>query len=229
MTAVPARSVRGPAGAAAAALATAALLAACSPAGPAPRDGIGPATAAPSTTAASTSAAAAAAAATSSVAAPSSSAAPVTAVAPSSSAAAPTSAVPAATSVAAPPPAPRSTCTSLSIRVLRGSAAPGYEFAALQFENTGTTRCTLYGYPDVSLLSGGQSIGPASVPDGSLASAYVLAPGQLAESRLKDLSTCQAPLSDQIRVVAPRSSAQLLRPLQLRACTLTVSRLDAPQ
>lgn len=223
--AAPARSVR--VAVLAGSLATAAVVAGCTSVGPAPTGAPGPATNRPAT--AASSSATAVAAPTSAT--PSSSGAPVTSVEagsatptiPTTSAAAP------AAGAGAPAAAPRSTCTALTIRVLRGSAAPGYEFAALQFENTGTTRCTLYGYPTVTLVSGGRQVGSASTPAGAQPSAYVLNPGQVAESRLQDYSSCQAPLSDRIKVVAPRSSSLLVRPIQLRACRLTVSRLDAPQ
>ena len=124
---------------------------------------------------------------------------------------------------------PRSTCTKLLIRVIRGSAAPGYEFAALQFVNTGTTRCVLNGYPSVRLLLRGKPVGTASAPAGRATSRFVLAPGATAESRLRDYSSCQAPLSDQIRVVAPGSSISLTRPAQLRACTVRVAALTTPE
>ncbi len=225
MTPGPARGRPARVAVLAGSLATAAFVAGCTSVGPAPTGDPGPATTRPATAAASSSTAAAAPGS----ATPSSSGAPVTSV-EAGSAASTTSAAPApAASAAAPVTVPRSTCTALTIRVLRGSAAPGYEFAALQFENTGTTRCTLYGYPTVSLLSGGHRIGSTSTPNGTQPSAYVLNPGQVAESRLQDYSSCQAPLSDRIRVVAPRSSSQLVRPIQLRACRLKVSRLDAPQ
>ncbi len=115
------------------------------------------------------------------------------------------------------------------IRVIRGSAAPGYEYAALQFVNAGTTSCVLNGYPGVRLLLRGAVVGPASAPAGRAMSRFVLAAGATAESRLKDYSSCQAPLSDEIRVVAPGSSISLTRPAQLRACTLRVSPLTTPE
>jgi uncharacterized protein DUF4232 len=162
---------------------------------------------------------------------------------PSSSAAAPTT--PAAPSSTAPkhpstthrsvtvaPPvvaAPRSTCTAVTVRVIRGSAARGLEFAALQFTNDGTKRCTLAGYPTVNLRLKGKRIGTVSQPATSKSSSRTLAPGDTAESRLNDYTDCQAPLSDQIRVVVPGSSQSAIRPGQLRACTLRVSALGAPE
>ena len=113
--------------------------------------------------------------------------------------------------------------------MIRGSAAPGYEFAALQFTNTGSTPCMLTGYPIVTLLRGGAPVGRPSAAAGTGTSRFILASGATAESRLKDFSSCQAPLSDQIRVVAPGSSLTATRPGQLRACTLRVSALATPE
>ncbi len=124
---------------------------------------------------------------------------------------------------------PRSTCRSLQIRVIRGSAAPGYEFAALQFVNTGTARCVLNGYPTVTLLRSGTQVGRPSTAAGTGTSRFTLEPGATAESKLRDFSSCEAPLSDQIRVVAPGSSMTITRPGQLRACTLRVSALTTPE
>ena len=95
----------------------------------------------------------------------------------------------------------------MTVRVLRGSADRGREFAALQFTNTGSRRCQLAGYPTVTLLRCGGSSSAASRSRPSTGpSAYTLAPGDTAESKLNDYTTCNAPLSDQIRVVAPGST-----------------------
>jgi hypothetical protein len=157
--------------------------------------------------------------------------------APVSTSAAPSTSTPAPPHTTSAPPsapptaAPRSTCTSLLIRVLRGSGVAGREFAALQFTNTGSTSCTLHGYPTVTLLLKGRTIGSPSQPADAAASSRRLAPGDTAESRLDDyVMNCQAPLSDSVRVVAPTSSVTLTRPdIQLRACLLRVEPLGAPE
>ncbi len=113
--------------------------------------------------------------------------------------------------------------------MLRGAAAPGREFAALQFTNAATTTCTLAGYPVVTLLLHGKPIGTSSRPASRAPSSSLLAPGGIAESRLDDYTACQAPLSDQIRVVIPGTSRTQVRPAELRACTLQVSALAAPE
>jgi eukaryotic-like serine/threonine-protein kinase len=112
--------------------------------------------------------------------------------------------------------------------VIRGSASPGAEFAALQFTNIGATSCTLYGYPAVTLLLKGSRIGTPSQPATTSTSRMTLRPGDTAESKLNDYTNCQAPLSDSIRVVAPGSTIHAVRPGQLRACILRVSKLGVP-
>ncbi len=172
---------------------------------------------------------------------PSSSAAPDPAVAPSTAVVASTPAAPASTpaasstaasrpaSSAASSAAPRSTCTSLGVRVIRGSAAAGQEVAALQFANDGTKPCRLVGYPTVTLLLNGKAIGRPSQPSSPAVSQRTLAPGEVAESVLHNYTnSCQAPLSDSVRLVVPGSTMTVVRPAQLRACILRVDQLGAP-
>jgi hypothetical protein len=127
-------------------------------------------------------------------------------------------------------PAPRSTCTSLSVRVIRGSAAAGQEIAALQFANDGTSACQLFGYPQVTLLLHGKVIGQPSQPSTpTTPSERTLQPGDVAESLLHNYTNpCQAPVSDSVRVVVPGSTITVVRPAQLRACIVRVDRLGAP-
>jgi len=146
--------------------------------------------------------------------------------APASSSPAPTSA-PASTSHA--PPAPTSTCTDVGIRVIRGGAEQGTEIAALQFTNDGSASCVLVGYPRAVLLRQGAAIGAPSQPGGPLPGrAMQLRPGQTVQSLLRDFSSCQAPLSDEVRVTVPGSTIHAARPADLRACTLRVGQLTKP-
>ena len=126
---------------------------------------------------------------------------------------------------------PQTTCTSLSVRVLPGGASPGQEIAAIQFTNTGNTRCVVAGYPVVTLLRKGKRIGKPSEPSTTAVSSRTLRPGAVAESLLHDYTqTCQAPLSDSVRVRLPGTDINYLRPqMQLRACVLRVDRLGAPE
>lgn len=147
---------------------------------------------------------------------------------PDVSSSAPSSAEPTTTS--APPP-PQTTCKSLTVRVLPGGASFGEQIAGLDFVNDGPTTCTLVGYATVTLLLNGQVIGRPSEPSSPAKSIRTLRPGQVAESLLHDYTqTCQAPLSDSVRVQVPGRRKTIIRPgMQLRACVLRVDRLTAPE
>jgi len=146
---------------------------------------------------------------------------------PSSSSAPPTRAH--STHVTAPPIVQRSTCTKLTIRAIPGGASVGQEIAALQFTNDGSAPCELFGYPTVTLLRAGKPLGRPSQPASTAVSHRTLAPGETAESLLRDyVGNCQAPLSDEVRVVAPGSTKSLARPFVMRACVLRTDRLGAP-
>ena len=105
------------------------------------------------------------------------------------------------------PAGPQTTCTQLSVRVIPGGASFGEQIAGLQFTNEGTTTCVLAGYPTVSLLLDGRVIGQPSQPASDAESLRRLRPGEVAESLLHDYTqTCQAPLSDSVRVQVPGSA-----------------------
>ena len=102
----------------------------------------------------------------------------------------------------------------------------------MQYTNAGSTPCVLVGYPTVTLLLHGQRIGVPSLPSTpEITSTRRLAPGDVAESLVHDYTqTCQAPLSDSVRVTVPGTAQTYLRPsLQLRACIVRVDRLAAPE
>jgi hypothetical protein len=117
------------------------------------------------------------------------------------------------------------------VRVLPGGASFGEQIAGLQFVNESHATCTLVGYPTVTLLLNGQVIGRPSEPASPARSARTLRPGQVAESLLHDYTqTCQAPLSDSVRVQVPGTHKTIIRPgMQLRACVLRIDRLTAPE
>lgn len=110
--------------------------------------------------------------------------------------------------------------------MLRGSAAEGREFAALQFTNAGRRTCVLAGYPTVTLRQHGRNVGTVSQPAAAAQSRMSLRPGETAQSRLDDYIGCQAPLSDELHVVVPGSTTAVTQPAQLRACTLRVGALS---
>lgn len=113
------------------------------------------------------------------------------------------------------------------MRLIRGGAAQGTEIAALQFTNSGNAPCALGDYPQVTLLRNRQPIGTPSEPQaGSSPRTVQLAPGETAQSLLRDYSTCQAPLSDNARVTVPGETQHAVRPAELRACAMRVSPLS---
>jgi hypothetical protein len=136
----------------------------------------------------------------------------------------------ASTSTSTPPPPVRTTCKKVTVRVIPGGASPGEEIAAVQFVNSGVRTCTMAGYPTVTLLRKGSQIGQPSQPSTTKPSVRKLQPGDVAESLLHDYTqTCQAPLSDSVKVRVPGTSITYVRPgMQLRACVLRVDRLGAP-
>ncbi len=118
------------------------------------------------------------------------------------------------------------------VRVIPGGAERGAEIAALQFVNTGSGACAVVGFPTAVLLRNGQTIGTPSQPDNTTPKSRRLAPGEIAESLLRDFSTCQAPLSDNVRVTVPSLNGVVGPPavgaVRLRACTLRVAPVGPP-
>lgn len=163
--------------------------------------------------------------------APATSAPPATSMPPSTAPAVSSTVPPTSVSTSTSAPLPQTTCKSLSVRVLPGGASFGEQIAGLQFTNDGSSTCVLAGYPTVSLLLHGQVIGRRSEPASPAKSVRTLRPGQVAESLLHDYTqTCQAPLSDSVRVQVPGTQQTTVRPgMQLRACVLRVDRLTRPE
>lgn len=140
-----------------------------------------------------------------------------------------TSAAPSSSSASPSPPANvfETTCTKLITRVIPGGAIRGAEIAGVQYENASGSSCTITGVPTAQLRKGGRDVGPRSQPTGARVTPYTLEPGAVGESLLQDFSSCNAPLSDQVRVTVPARSGgtpgTVLRPIQLRACTLRLA------
>ena len=139
-----------------------------------------------------------------------------------------TSAAPSKTATTTVPPKPTPTgpaaCTStqLKVRALRGSAAAGQEFALITFTNTASAACTLFGFPGVSLRLNNALLGRPAERSGKAPSTVTLEPGAQAEAPLTDFSSCQAPVSDTVRVYPPNQRAFVDRPLALRGCRVVI-------
>jgi hypothetical protein len=153
--------------------------------------------------------------------------APVTSTSTSTPAPTPTTPTKTPSPTATSPVSP-TTCTNVSVRVIRGGAERGREIAALQYTNDGSASCDIGGFPTVTLLLHGAAIGARSQPSGRAAKTLTVKPSETVESLLSDYSTCQAPLSDNVRVTVPGKSTAVVRPIQLRACTLRVDPLGPP-
>jgi Protein of unknown function (DUF4232) len=116
------------------------------------------------------------------------------------------------------------TCTSaqLGIRVLRGGALAGQEIALITFTNTSATKCAMFGYPGVSLRLHGALLGQPAERSIKKPKTVPLAPGAAAETTITDFSSCQAPISDTVRIYAPDQKPFVDKALDLRGCRLFI-------
>jgi hypothetical protein len=103
-------------------------------------------------------------------------------------------------------------CTSADLKAsLGGGAGPGMSqnHTGLQLQNTGSSACTLYGYPGVSWVAGadGQQVGPGAArqadPAGGPEKTVTLAPGALASAPL-DIVDAAAISASECKPVAVR-------------------------
>jgi hypothetical protein len=157
--------------------------------------------------------------------APAPSTPPATSPAPSSSMV--PSSPPASSSKAPAGPAACAT-KALTVHVLRGGAEPGVELALIIFTNSSKSPCSLFGHPGVSLRSKNALLVTATYPSNSTAKTVVLAPGGQAQTTIHEYSsTCQASLSDTVRIYPPNLRTFVDAPLVLRGCRLTVAPVEA--
>jgi hypothetical protein len=107
------------------------------------------------------------------------------------------------------PPAGTAACATSNLRISlgNGGAAAGTDFTIIDFTNSGSTSCTLYGFPGVSLTnSSGAQIGAAATRNPSTpASTVTLAPGGKANAQLGVGNALNYPTAD----CKPASSAHL--------------------
>ena len=153
--------------------------------------------------------------------------------APQSSVAAastPANTAPGTPASSAPASVPSCSTSNLRITLGAGGAAAGTDFTVLDFTNVGTSSCTLYGFPGVSLInsSGGQ-IGAAATRNPANASALVtLAPGAKANSTLGvanaenyPTSACKPTTAAQLRVFPPNQTAAIELPFTAKGCAVS--------
>jgi hypothetical protein len=157
------------------------------------------------------------------------------------SASAPASAAPGAASSPASAgtgsaaPAPAASCSTASLRVTlgNGGAGAGTDFTILDFTNSGTAACTLYGFPGVSLAnSAGTQIGAAATRNPSQASTLVtLAPGAKASATLGvanaqnyPATACKPTAAAQLKVYPPNQTQPLELPFTATGCAVSSTR-----
>lgn len=109
-----------------------------------------------------------------------------------------------------------------------GDAAAGSFYYELQFSNTGTTTCQLYGFPGVSALNGsGAQLGsPAGWGNAVPPATVVLTPGATSHVvlRVTDVynyppSTCQPAAATALRIYPPNQTAAVQLPFSFEACS----------
>jgi hypothetical protein len=106
----------------------------------------------------------------------------------------------------------------LSVRLIRGGAIAGQEIALITFTNTDSKACTMFGFPGVSLRLNNALLGQPATRTSKTPATVTLKPGEQAEALLRDYTTCQAALSDTVRVYPPDSTQFVDKPFELRGC-----------
>lgn len=158
--------------------------------------------------------------------APASSTAPASTAAPSTPAAATTTA-PASSTTPSPTGPPPCTGDQLSITSVVGGAFQGREIAGVVFTNRSTATCSLTGYPFAQLRYQGNDLGQPATHNPGTARVITLKPGGAAQAQLTAVSTCQAPVSDHARIRIPGATTDVVVPMQLRGCALSVDPIEA--
>jgi hypothetical protein len=150
---------------------------------------------------------------------------------PSSSVTATPTASPTATS--SPTSASAAACATSALHVVvstsGGGAAAGSTYYPLQFSNTSSSPCTLYGYPGVSFVGavGGSQIGAPATRDPTLPAKLVsLSPGQTVHATLQVVDAMNYPSGDcglvtahWLKVYPPNQTAPVYISFTAQTCT----------
>jgi hypothetical protein len=127
-------------------------------------------------------------------------------------------------------PAPCAT-SALKVTVSNsgGGAAAGSAYYPLQFVNTSSSSCTLYGYPGVSFVTaqGGSQIGPAATRNPATPKQLVtVAPGQTVHAVLQVVDAGNYPPADcgmvtahWLKIFPPNQTAPLYVSFSAQTCT----------
>ncbi|WP_156378161.1 DUF4232 domain-containing protein [Williamsia sp. Leaf354] len=108
----------------------------------------------------------------------------------------------------------------------RGGGTAGPEYGTLALTNTGSTACTVTGYPGVSFVGdgNGKQLGAAAVRDGSTVVTSSIAPRGVATARLEiaeagDFPGCDQVRADGLRIYPPGDrDALFVRTTYFTAC-----------
>ena len=101
------------------------------------------------------------------------------------------------------------------------------QYATISARNKGPSGCWIVGYAQVTLLLGGKPLGRAATPAHAGRPATYLAGGRTATASLHGPSTCQAGVSDHVRVTAPGQLSATVVELPMRGCALVIEALHA--
>jgi Protein of unknown function (DUF4232) len=162
---------------------------------------------------------------------PSTSASATATPAPSSTGTATPTASPTATS--SPPSAGAAACSTSALHVVvatsGGGAAAGSTYYPIQFSNTSSSPCTLYGYPGVSFVGavGGSQIGSAATRNPTLPATLVsLSPGQTVHATLQVVDAMNYPSGDcglvtahWLKIYPPNQTAPVYVSFTAQTCT----------
>jgi len=150
----------------------------------------------------------------------------------SASAAQATSQAPTAPASGTAARAPSCSTSSLHITLANGGAGAGTDFTVLEFTNGGSSACTIYGFPGVSLTnSAGAQIGAAATRNPSRASALItLAPGAKANATLGvanaenyPATACKPTTAAKLKVYPPNQTQSAELPFTVTGCAVSAT------
>jgi uncharacterized protein DUF4232 len=149
-----------------------------------------------------------------------------TAGAPSSGAGTATAGAPSSGAGTAASSAPECTTANLHASVAGGNGAAGSVYTTVDFTNTGSHTCTLYGYPGTSLANSGGPIGaPATRDRTQTPTTVTLAPGAKANAVVRVINaqnypsgTCSPDSASFLLIYPPNQTQALDVPYKSTGC-----------
>jgi Protein of unknown function (DUF4232) len=152
---------------------------------------------------------------------------------PTTSAASPATSAPASGGETAAAGVPSCTSNDLKAKVGQSEGAAGSIYVTLDFTNTSTGKCTMYGYPGVSLANGTTEVGPGATRSTTTAASLItLAPNatanavvQVADAGNYPANNCGPKPTNAIKIYPPNQTVALFVPYSTSACTKSVDQL----